>query len=104
MQISEINIIPIKPRDGLVAFASCVINEAIFLGSIAIMTKLSGSYRLVYPTKKTASKNINIFHPINSEAGQKLEKEIINKYQEVMKTNDVRYRQAGNSTAYVHHS
>ena len=72
IRISEIQILPIKPQDGLVAFASCVINEALYLGNIAIYTSLSNSegYRLVYPSKMIPTgMQINIFHPINRNLG-----------------------------------
>lgn len=36
MIISEVNIILIKPKDGLIGFASLVINDALYLGSIGI--------------------------------------------------------------------
>ena len=53
LEITEIQIIPIKPRDGLVAFASCVVNNALYIGNIGIYTSQSGpdGFRLVYPTK-----------------------------------------------------
>lgn len=53
MVITEIEITPIRPREGLVAFASCVIDQWLYLGSIAVVTRLDGGYRLTYPTKKT---------------------------------------------------
>ena len=57
MKISEVNIILIKPRNGLIGFASLVVNDALYLGSIGIHQKLNGNgYRLTYPTKKTGAK------------------------------------------------
>ena len=51
--ITEIQIIPLKPKDGLVAFASCVINDQLYLGNIAIYSSLGScdGFRLVYPAK-----------------------------------------------------
>lgn len=83
-QISEIQIIPIKPQNGLVAFASLVLNNNLYLGSIGIITRPNGGYRLVYPTKKVGMKNINIFHPINKEFAQEIEKKVIKKFEKVM--------------------
>ena len=40
MQISEVQISIVKPSNGLIAFASIVIDESIYLGSIAIHQKL----------------------------------------------------------------
>lgn len=85
MSISEIQIIPIKPQDGLVAFASFVLDGNLYLGSIGILTRPEGGYRLVYPTKKVGIRNINIFHPINKEFAKSIEKEVINKFEDVMK-------------------
>ena len=52
VDISEVRIIPIRPKDfGLVGFASLVINKAIYLGSIAIMAAPDGVYYLVYPQR-----------------------------------------------------
>src|SRR3989338_2808923 len=92
MSITEIQIIPIKPQDGLVAFASFVLDNNLYLGSIGILTRPEGGYRLVYPTKKLGTRSINIFHPINKEFAQSIEKEVISKFEDVMKTND-RYDQ-----------
>lgn len=85
--ISEIQVVPIKPNNGLVAFASFVLFEAIYCSSVGVFTRSDGSYRLVYPTKKLASKDINIFHPIDKNIGLLLEQEVSNKLKDVM-TND----------------
>ncbi len=82
--ISEINVIPIKPHDGLVAFASCVIDNKLYVGSIGIMTRPDGNFRLLYPTKKIGDKNINLFHPIKKEFGKQIELEILQKFEDVM--------------------
>lgn len=85
MKISEIQIIPIKPQNGLVAFVSFVLDNNLYLGSIGIITRPEGSYRLVYPTKKVGARTINIFHPINKEFAQSIEKEVVSKFEDVMK-------------------
>jgi len=102
MNISEIQITPIKPMNGLVAFASCIINNNIYLGSIGILTRLDGGYRLTYPTKNTSNKQINIYHPINLETGKILEEKIVNKYKEVMKKSNDRHNQIGTATKHVY--
>lgn len=87
--VTEIQIIPIKPKNGLVAFASCVINNQLYLGNIAIYTSFSSAdgFRLVYPLKKLPTgKEINCVHPINREAGKKIKKTILAKYVKLMKT------------------
>ncbi len=93
MKISEVQIIPVKPQDGLVAFVSFVLDESIYLGSIAILTRREGGYRLVYPTKKVGFRSMNIFHPIKKEFANLIEKEVISKFEDVMKKYD-RYDEA----------
>lgn len=84
-RLSEIQIIPIKPQEGLVAFASFVLDDSLYLGSVGIVTRPQGGYRLVYPTKKVGTRNINIFHPINKSFAESIEKEVISKFEDVMK-------------------
>lgn len=85
MRISEIQIIPVKPKDGLVAFTSFVINEAIYCSSVAIMTRPNGGYRLLYPTKKISGRDISIYYPINKRVGVAIQEAVITKYEDVMK-------------------
>jgi len=80
IQISEIQIIPVKPKDGLVAFASFVLDKKYYVSSVAVFTRLNGEgFRLVYPAKKVNEKNINIFYPINTETGNAIERAISEK-------------------------
>lgn len=81
IDISEVQIIPVKPKDGLVAFASFVLDNKLYLGSIGIITRPEGGYRLLYPTKKLGIKDINIYHPINKSFAREIEKEIISKFE-----------------------
>ena len=85
--ISEIQIIPIKPQNGLVAFASCVINNQFYIGNIAIHTRLDGlGYRLVFPLKVLPNgKPIQCFHPICRKASDQIQTPIISKLQELIK-------------------
>lgn len=83
--ISEVQITPIKASEGLVGFASLVYNECFYFGSIGIYTRPQGGYRLTYPTRKGAGGNFNIFHPINKETAEEIEKVIISKFENVTK-------------------
>lgn len=85
LNLSEIQIIPVKAQDGLVAFASFVLDDNIYLGSIGIITRPEGGYRLLYPSKKVGARNINIFHPINKGFAESIEMEVISKFEDVMK-------------------
>ncbi len=87
LSVSEVQIVPVKPRDGLVAFASCVINDSLYLGNIAVYTSLSNheGYRLVYPSKiLPKGKDINCVHPINKQAGEVISRAVIQKYKDLI--------------------
>ena len=89
MKVSEVNITPIKPQDGLIAFASLVVDDHLYLSSIAIYTRLDGSYRLLYPTKKLGERILNLFHPISREASKQIEDAIFKKCYEIFeRSND----------------
>ena len=83
-KITEVTIIPVKPNKGLVALASCVIDDKLYLGSIGIYTKLKGGYRLTFPNKKVGDTSINIFHPINRAVGDAIEDGIVAEYERLM--------------------
>jgi len=79
MNISEITITPVKnDGKGLIGFASCVVDDSIYLSSIGILTKLSGGYRILYPTKKLGDKQLHYFHPINKQTSSQIEGAILN--------------------------
>lgn len=83
-KISEIQIIPVKPNDGLVGFASLVLDNKLYLSSIGIFRKINGSgFRITYPTKKVGEKSLNIFHPINKEVGDAIETAILEKVKRI---------------------
>lgn len=80
MKITEVQLTPIKPKDGLVAFASVVIDNDVYLGSIGVHARIDGNgYRITYPKKIVSDKQIDIYHPINKLAGQIIEQAIIAK-------------------------
>lgn len=81
MKITEIQIIPIKPNNGLIAIANIVVDNCFYLSSIGVHKKLNGfEYRITYPTKN----NINIFHPIDKKISKYFEEEIIKKTKEIL--------------------
>ena len=82
MTITEVQIDLIKPNNGMIGFASLVLNDCIYLSSIGIHKKIDDSgYRLTYPSKGTHS----VFYPINRCAGQAIESAIFKKLNDVMK-------------------
>lgn len=99
MTISEVQITPVKPTEGLVAFASCVINDQLYLGSIGIHKLRDGSgYRLTYPTKKIGIRQLNYFHPLTKEAGLAIEQALIAKCIELFEGSDEDYGRHGKTT------
>lgn len=88
MQISEVQIKPTKPKDGLIGFASLVIDNSLYLSSIGIFTRLNGQgYRITYPTKKVGNLDMQIFHPISKELGKEIEMEVIKKAEDIFNEN-----------------
>jgi len=87
VSITDIQIAPTLPNDGLVAFASFVINEAVYVGNVAIYTAPAKpmGFRLVYPAKKLGNgKKMSSAHPITRSVGDIIEKIVISKYRELM--------------------
>jgi DNA-binding cell septation regulator SpoVG len=84
--INEVQIYFIKPVDGLVGFASFVLDNCLYIGSIGIYTRPQGGYRLTYPTKKGLYGNIPLVHPINKNIADLVELEIFKKLENVMKS------------------
>ena len=83
--ISEIQITPIKPINGLVGFAGFVLDGAFYLGSIGIFTRPQGGYRLTYPTKSNGINNLNVFYPINKQIAVLVEKSVLSEFEKVAK-------------------
>ncbi len=86
--INEIQIVPIKPSNGLVGFASFVFDGCLYCSSIGIYTRPTGGYRLTYPTRKGPKGDFNIFHPINREVTKQIEQAVIEKLENVTKSYD----------------
>lgn len=87
IKLSEIQIMPVKPCNGLLAFATFVLNESFFIGDIAIYSRLnSEGYRLVYPIKVLHNGlKVNCFHPINKQVAQTIEMQVVSAYQSLIK-------------------
>ena len=92
MIISEVRIFFIKPKDGLIGFASLVLEDRLFLGSIGIHKKLNGTgYRLTYPEKQRGNGSQTVFHPIRRDLSQAIEKAILTELKNVMERGHDRY-------------
>lgn len=97
-EITEVQVLPIKPREGLVAFASLILNRSLCLTSIGIHQKLDGTgYRLTYPTKLVGDRTMNLYYPITKDLSKAIEEAILNKFKEVMNKNHDRYGRFNNT-------
>lgn len=86
LAVTEVEIVPVKPHDGLVAFASCLVNGQLYLGNIGVHTRPDGSgYRLVFPVKVLPNgKRIQCVHPVTREAGELLLEAISSRFEELV--------------------
>jgi len=87
IRISNIEINLIRHRNGLVGFCSFVLNDSIYVGSVAIHNCLKNDlgYRLVYPTRKAKNGDlISTVYPINRETGDAIERVVIAKYKAIV--------------------
>lgn len=87
LRISDIQIMPLIPKDGLVAIASFIINRCLFIGDVAIFTSFKNSlgFRLCYPDKILRNgKRINCVYPITKEAGRAISEAVVNEYRKIM--------------------
>ena len=84
-QVTEVQFIPIKARNGLIGFGSCVFDDKLYLGGIGIHTRLDGSgLRITYPTKKVGAVNMPLYHPISKKVGLLIEEAITAKVESLM--------------------
>lgn len=88
--ISEIELVPLRAKNGLTFFGSCVLDGKYFLGGVAVFTRRDGSgFRCVYPAKKLINgKQIPLFYPISQRVGQAIEKAISQKATQLLTSLD----------------
>ena len=84
--ITNVEIIPIIPRQGHIAFANVVFQDKIALNGIGIHTRLSRSgFRLVFPDKNLPNgKRVQLYYPINKEVADEIQDTIIGQYEELL--------------------
>src|SRR5438874_12769826 len=89
MQVTEVEIVFVKPKDGMIGFASLVVDNQLYLSGIAIHRKLVDSgYRLTYPTRKVGEAQFSLFHPIRKPIGLAIERAIFDKLKNVVSKRD----------------
>ena len=85
MQINDVTISLVLPQNGLIAFASIVLQGGFYVTGIAIHEKLDRTgYRLTYPTRRTANQSFTICHPINYQASKAIEQAIFENLKTVL--------------------
>ena len=85
MGITKIELLPIKPQNGLIAFASVEIDDQFYVGSIGVHRKRDGAgYRITYPTRKVGEHNLTICHPTEPRLSKEIEQAICIKAEEVL--------------------
>ena len=93
--INEIQIIPVKPIDGLMAFCSFLWDGILYIGDVGIHLRPDGqNIRLVFPTRRLANgKQIACVHPIRREVADHITAQVEKKYQELLKKCGEHYEQ-----------
>lgn len=77
MIVNSVNIKFIKPHNGLIGFANVVVDNNLYLSSIAIFERIDRTYRLQYPTKKISDgREVHVFAPINQTTNKTLEEAV----------------------------
>ena len=79
LEISSIKLRLVEDgRDGLIAWASCLVNNGILLNNIAIRRGRDGDLFLTYPAKRTMrGEKYNYFNPISTEAAQAIQNAVL---------------------------
>ena len=81
--ISDIQIVFLRPQNGLLGFASIAINDCIRVDGIAIYSSPTHhlKYRINFPTKKLASgRHVPCFYPYRKEIEEHITKAVVEEY------------------------
>lgn len=86
MEITNINLKAVKGEDPVLAYCSIVIDDAICIRKIRIISK-SEKFFICFPSlKNKTGEYADVVHPINRETRDKIEKLILNSYLAQLKT------------------
>lgn len=85
LEVSQVRLrIVENGHDGLLAWASCVLGDAIKLDNIAVRRGRDGGLYLSFPAKRTAGgSTFHYFHPISREAADLVERAIMARIREL---------------------
>ena len=85
MKVKKVEIVPIKPHEGLLAFASIEIDDLFYVGSIGVHKRRDGrGYRITFPTRKVGDHQLAICHPTTPDLSKEIELAITSKAEEVL--------------------
>ena len=77
MNITKVTLKKVVPKEGLVGFASFVLDDCLYIGNIAVFSRLNkDTLRLVFPEKKVGDNVFSLFHPLTSKFYFELENKI----------------------------
>lgn len=86
LRISEVRIrMADSAENGLIAWASCVVNGCLYLNNIAVRRGQEGELVLTYPAKRSRRDvKYFFFRPINADAKEALDRAILGGLQELI--------------------
>lgn len=88
MKITKVKVFLVEPKDSLVGYAKCTLDDEFLLKSIGIHKKLGKQeYRLTYPKKGDEY----VFHPMTKNASKAVEEAIICEFKNVIRKEYDRY-------------
>lgn len=88
IEVSQVEIIPFRPKNGHLGFASIVINNWFYVGDIAIFSRPTGGIRLGFPVKKlTNGESVDVCKPLNQEVEKIVEAAVMERYETLMNNN-----------------
>lgn len=74
MSITKVELLPIRPQNGLIAFASIKLDDRLYITSIGVHKRLDGKgYRITYPTRKIGKQSVSICYPVEPTMSKEIE-------------------------------
>ncbi len=87
MKVSKVEIVPVRPKQGLVGFASVELDGQLLLNSIGIHSRRDGQgYRLTYPTRAGGGAAITVFHPVDPDFSKEIEAQVFERAHEIFES------------------
>lgn len=84
MKVSNVEVITVRPKQGLVGFASVELDGQLLLNSIGIHSRRDGQgYRLTYPTRLGGGGALTVFHPITPALSKEIEARVFQRVHEI---------------------